>query len=497
MPPPGDDASPDLATLVSNLPGMAYRCRNDPNWTMLFVSQGCKDLLGCNPEDLLKARRGAYADFILPEDRSQVEMEVAEGLAATGAFELTYRVRTQDGHIKTVWERGRLADRDPPCGHLEGFIMDISRFRSAEEALRQSEQRYRTLTEMSPDQIVIVDRDGLILFANSTATATVNWRREEVLNRHLSEVFAPETCQRMMGAILACLETGQPVNRISRLLYPGGPLWLDINLVPLLDDQGRAAAAMVVARNVTAAREAEESIRGAAVELQRSNAELERFALVASHDLQEPLRSVTGFSRLLLKRFGADLDEEARQYLQQALAGAQRMETLIQDLLTYARVGNARTEKAPVELGALVEEALENLRAARDQKAARIVWQDLPRIHGDRAQLRQLLQNLLGNALKFTGEARPEIEIRARDDGATWEVAISDNGVGLDPLDRERAFEVFTRLNPREAYPGSGVGLAVCRRIVEHHGGRIWLDSRPGAGTTVFFTLPKAPPEAP
>jgi signal transduction histidine kinase len=325
----------------------------------------------------------------------------------------------------------------------------------------------------------------------------VNRRREEVLNRHLSEVFAPETCQRMMGAILACLETGQPVNRISRLLYPGGPLWLDINLVPLLDDQGRAAAAMVVARNVTAAREAEESIRGAAVELQRSNAELERFALVASHDLQEPLRSVTGFSRLLLKRFGADLDEEARQYLQQALAGAQRMETLIQDLLTYARVGNARTEKAPVELGALVEEALENLRAARDQKAARIVWQDLPRIHGDRAQLRQLLQNLLGNALKFTGEARPEIEIRARDDGATWEVAISDNGVGLDPLDRERAFEVFTRLNPREAYPGSGVGLAVCRRIVEHHGGRIWLDSRPGAGTTVFFTLPKAPPEAP
>jgi PAS domain S-box-containing protein len=480
---------------MSNLPGMAYRCRNDPNWTMVFVSEGSRTLLGCKPEDLIHNQRLAYADLILPEDRSDVEKGVAEGLGSTGSFELFYRIRRLDGQVRHVWEKGRLADRNPPSGHLEGFIMDISRLKAAEEGLRRSEQRYRTLTEMSQDQIFIVNREGFVLFVNGTASNAIQRDPADLPNRHLSEIFPPQTQQRMMAGILECLETRKPINRIARIEYPGEPLWLDTNLVPMFDDQGRAFAAMGVSRNVTEAREAEERVRAFATELQRSNAELERFAFVASHDLQEPLRSVAGFSRLLLKRFGADLDDEGRQYIELALAGAQRMEAMIQDLLAYARLGNARPERQSTDLNVALQEVLQNLQAAREEKAATITIPTLPVVQGDPGQLRQLFQNLLGNALKFTAQRPPRISVTARDIPEGWEFAVEDNGIGIDPADLGRAFEVFARLHPRDAYPGSGLGLPVCRKIVEGHGGRIWLESRLGDGTTVFFTLPRSPRE--
>ena len=236
---------------------------------------------------------------------------------------------------------------------------------------------------------------------------------------------------------------------------------------------------------------AEESLRRAAEELARSNKDLEQFAYVASHDLQEPLRMVTGFVQLLQQKYGGRLDADAEQYIAFAVDGAKRMHTLINDLLTYSRVGARGKEPAPTDAGASLQRALDNLQASIHETGAEISHGELPIVRADGTQLTQLFQNLIGNAVKFRGAAPPKIHIDARRDGDAWRFSVRDNGIGIDPKSQERIFQVFQRLHSRQEYPGTGIGLAICQRIVERHGGRIWVESAPGEGATFHFTLPE------
>jgi signal transduction histidine kinase len=241
-------------------------------------------------------------------------------------------------------------------------------------------------------------------------------------------------------------------------------------------------------------RAAEKALEVHAQELARSNAELEQFAYVASHDLQEPLRMVSGFVDLLAEEHGASLPPEAKEYIAFALEGTHRMHALIQDLLAYSRVGS-RTEKfAPVSLEKVVGEVLFDLQAAVKDAGAEITHDPLPTVMGEPLQLRQVLQNLLSNAIKFRGAEPPRIHVSAgRDDGTgEWLVSISDNGIGIDPKHADKVFVIFQRLHSREAYPGTGIGLAICKKIVERHGGRIWVEGEPGKGSTFKLALPAA-----
>ena len=225
-------------------------------------------------------------------------------------------------------------------------------------------------------------------------------------------------------------------------------------------------------------------------DLFRSNRDLEQFAYVASHDLQEPLRMVATYTQLLAERYRGKLDENADKYIHYAVDGALRMQTLIQDLLAFSRIGKQGCERVETDCNAVVENAVKNLTAAIQESGAHIEYQGLPAVMGDATQLTQLFQNLIANAIKFRGSEPPMIRIRAEKQSHEWTFAFADNGIGIAPDHGEVIFVIFKRLHTRTEYPGSGIGLAICKKIVERHGGRIWVESKVGSGSTFKFTLP-------
>ena len=233
-------------------------------------------------------------------------------------------------------------------------------------------------------------------------------------------------------------------------------------------------------------------------ELERSNAELEQFAYVASHDLQEPLRKVASFTQLLERRYSGQLDERADQYIAFAVDGAKRMQVLINDLLSFSRVGRFTREHAEVSVADLVTQALANLSLVVEETGTTVtVAEDMPRVSADVSLLVGVFQNLIGNAIKFRGDVPPVIAVGCTDEGPDWEISIADNGIGIECQYADRIFVIFQRLHPKDAYPGTGIGLAMCRKIIDYHGGRIWLDTSVTSGTTFRFTLPKLPADLP
>lgn len=234
----------------------------------------------------------------------------------------------------------------------------------------------------------------------------------------------------------------------------------------------------------------EHQLRAAVAELERSNSELEQFAYVASHDLQEPLRMVGSYTGLLKRRYHGRLDAEADEFIDFAVDGVTRMRALINDLLAYSRVGRGEQRVAPADSRAALDRALANLQTGIAERRAEIRIGSLPAVLGDELQLTQLFQNLLANGLKFCKDGRPEISIDARREGDQWVFTIRDNGIGIDPKYRDRIFLIFQRLHGRDEFPGTGIGLAICKKIVERHGGRIWVESEPGKGAAFRFTMP-------
>jgi light-regulated signal transduction histidine kinase (bacteriophytochrome) len=234
----------------------------------------------------------------------------------------------------------------------------------------------------------------------------------------------------------------------------------------------------------------EEMLARYAEELKRSNTELEQFAYIASHDLQEPLRMVTSYLKLLERRYKGQLDSDADDFIYYAVDGASRMQSLIEGLLAYSRVSTRGGEFEAVRCEEVFDQALRNLVIAVEDSGAEVTHDPLPEVSADELQLGQLFQNLIGNAIKFHGADPPRIHVTAEEGDGEWVFSVSDNGIGFDPEQAERAFAIFQRLHHEEKYSGSGIGLALCKRIVERHGGRIWAESQPGGGSVFYFALP-------
>ncbi len=231
------------------------------------------------------------------------------------------------------------------------------------------------------------------------------------------------------------------------------------------------------------------ALKNRAEELTRSNAELEKFTYVAYHDLQEPLRMVSSYTQLLARRYQGQLDTDADDFIGFAVDGAVRMQQLINDLLAYSRVGTLGKELAPTPADAAVQRAMVNLRTAIEESGAAVTRDLLPTVMADAGQMVELFQNLIGNAIKYRSDEPPRVHVSAVRDGAGWHFAVRDNGIGIDPQYAERVFEIFQRLHTRAQYPGTGIGLAICRKIVERHGGRIWVESQMGMGAMFHFTI--------
>jgi len=270
----------------------------------------------------------------------------------------------------------------------------------------------------------------------------------------------------------------------------GAYRWILDRGMPRYTPDGGFAGFIGSCTDITERKQAEDALARQARDLTRSNADLEQFAYVASHDLQEPLRMVTSYLQLLQRRYQGQLGEDADEFIAFAVDGATRMQRLIQDLLAYSRVGTQGEAFVPTDCEQVLARVLSNLHMTLAESQAVVTHDPLPTVPADAAQIAQVLQNLLSNALKFRSAEPPRVHVTATRQESAWVFAVRDNGIGLDPEYAERIFVIFQRLHGRTEYPGTGIGLAICKKIVERHGGRIWVDSRPGHGATFCFTLP-------
>lgn len=360
---------------------------------------------------------------------------------------------------------------------------------------------------------LIVDWSGRIVFVNRPTESWFGYRREELIGQKI-EVLVPERHRSAHSGNRAGF-IAQPRPRpmgagleLFARRKDGTEFPVDISLWPLEREGGLFVLAAIrdmteqkrlqeeLARERRELVQARQELERTVADLKRSNAELEQFAYVSSHDLQEPLRMVASYTQLLAKRYKGKIDADADEFIGYAVDGANRMQKLIQDLLAYSRVTTQGHAFQWVDCHALLEEVLRNLRLAVEESRA-VVTPDISlTVMADRSQLGQVFQNLIGNAIKFRGPEPPWIHMSVERKGAEWRFAIRDNGIGIEPQYADRIFVVFQRLHDREAYPGTGIGLAICKKIIERHGGRIWVESQLGKGATFYFTLPIVAPEA-
>jgi PAS domain S-box-containing protein len=354
----------------------------------------------------------------------------------------------------------------------------------------------RVIESMS-EALLLMDRTGCVVRVNPAAVALLECEEANLVGRPLAEIWGnaaiPATpwqlVQRATSGRLPQFDT-----EISTRTGRSVPISISVGLVR--DRRGRITGMQAVARDISERKRAEEALAQQAQELARSNAELEQFAYIASHDLQEPLRMMASFSQLLEKRYQGRLDADADEFIGYIVNGAIRMQRLIDDLLTYSRVGRLGQSFAPTDCAKIIEMALLNLRSAIEEAGAAVNAGALPVVMADATQLVRLFQNLIGNAIKFRGHSPARVHVGAKHQGDEWLFWVQDNGIGIEPQYLERIFLIFQRLHNRHEYPGTGIGLAIAKKIVERHGGRIWVASEPGRGSTFYFTLPAGEPDS-
>lgn len=405
------------------------------------------------------------------------------------------------------------------------LLAEVKERRQAEAALRKSEELYRTLARNFPSgSIFLFDPDLRYTLAEGTGLAEVGLNPEQLVGKTIWEALPPQTCGRIEPLYRSALAGEAKITEVSYAdkIYR-------VHTLPVKNEQGEIFAGMAMTQDITVQKQAEQALINAREELEkrvqkrtkqlteantvleaeiaerlvaqqkleqltteltRSNQELEQFAYVASHDLQEPLRAVTSYTQMLARRYSGQLDEKADKYVGYIVDGATRMQQLIQDLLTYSRVGRYELKLQPTDCNEVLNRVLKDLQVAIAQSNAIVTFDVLPTVMADTPQIVQLFQNIIGNAIKYRGEEPPQVHISASQQDSEWLFSVRDNGIGIEPQYAERIFVIFQRLHTRKEYSGTGLGLAICKKIVERHGGRIWVESQPGCGSTFYFTLP-------
>ncbi|MGD9100886.1 MAG: PAS domain S-box protein, partial [Anaerolineae bacterium] len=438
---------------------------------------GLDELIGKN---LSIFHGGARLDQVLGRSQSLQEQ---------GSHRVEVQSTRKDGSTFPALMSGMIIkDQEGKPLFFTATMVDITQRKQMEEALRESEEHYRTLFESVPIGIGLATLDGKILAHNEAMHKMTGYSESEFEQVKLANTYQhPQERDLLLERLRA---DGFVQDFEVKLRRKDGTIYhasLTVTLVTL----GGKDAILTMAQDITARVRADEQLRHYAAELERSNRELQQFAQIVSHDLQEPLRMVSSYLQLLERRYEGQLDQDADDFIAFAVDGATHMQDLVKDLLAYSRVGTHGRSFEPTDCQVILEQVLSNLQIALEESDATVTHDPLPVLVADGIQLVQLFQNLIGNAIKFRGERQPKIHIGVEYQGNEWLFSVRDNGIGIEARYFERIFLIFQRLHTQAEYPGTGIGLAICKRIVERHDGRMWVESDPRRGSTFYFTIPE------
>jgi PAS domain S-box-containing protein len=474
-------------TLVENIPQGIFM--KDRKFRWVSINENFARNLGVRPSDIVgKVDRDLFPIDIADKYHAD-DIRIME-TGQTEEFEEESILGGRHVWVNTI--KTPVLDKNGEIVGVLGVFWDITDRRHAEEALRESERRLRELTESLPQLIWTCRADGPCDYLSPQWVAYTGIPEQEQLGFGWLEQIHSEDRAPTVVRWNAAVGAGSAFDIEFRIRRSDGVYrWFKTSALPLRDREGRVVKWLGTNSDIEDQRRAEDQVRRSLVELQRSNQDLEQFAYVASHDLQEPLRMVASYTQLLAEKYEGQLDDKAKKYIDYAVDGAVRMQRLVNDLLSYSRISTKGRAPEPTDSHAVLGEALGNLQTAIEESRAMVTNDDLPVVRADATQLLQVFQNLIANAIKFRRGDPPRVHVAARDGGHEWEFSVKDNGIGIDAQYANRVFVIFQRLHARPEYPGTGIGLAVCKRIVERHGGRIWLESEPGKGSTFFFTVSK------
>ncbi|HWR89925.1 MAG TPA: PAS domain S-box protein, partial [Dissulfurispiraceae bacterium] len=459
---------------------------------ILDVNRSALELFGYDKDEMIGLDVTClYAD---PRDRESFQRRIEE---KGSVREYEVPLRRKDGAVMfcVITSSVRYGEDGDILGY-QGIIRDRTERKLADDALRLSEEKFSKVFRSSPDWIVISAlSDGRLIDVNDAFLRITGYTRDEVIGKTSAELNLWVNYEERAEVTRILREKGVIRDHEVQFRMKSGEIRTMQRSAELIDLQGEKCI-INVTRDVTEKKTGEEQLRKFAQELKRSNEELQYFASVVAHDLQQPLLTTLGFLRRLQKKYGSKLEEEASELVSDALGSAERMQTFISALLDYSRVSAVKKIHEPVNANTVLDRVLFDLKSAIDGSGSVVTRDVLPDVVANEVQLAQLFLNLINNAIKFRGPQPPRIHVSAARSGNEWIFSVKDNGIGIPPDKSAHIFQIFQRLHRSDEYPGTGIGLAVCRKIVERHGGRIWVESCHGKGSTFFFTMPVTNPEA-
>ena len=483
----------------------------------LYANRSTVELLGYTPQDIQDIGTDFMSHLVHPADIPHIldHQKHLTTLTEDDYLTLEYRMKHTNGEWRWLRSRETVFSRTVAGlpKRVLGIAEDITDYKRVEDVLRQTnedlEQRVQQRTvelesahqqlrfhvENSPLGVIEWDSQFRVQGWSKQAERIFGWKAEEVLSQQLNDwqFVYPDDLEFVHQKALNLLNPESPPEIIENrnLTKDGNMLYCQWYNSVLFDESNAVVSILSLVQDQTERKQAEEQLQQLNQQLQRSNQELEQFAYVASHDLREPLRKIRSYSDLLVKRYQGQLDERADKYISYITDSVIRMQALITDLLTYSRVSRNELVLEPTDLDQILQQTLTDLSPAIEENQAIINTTHLPIVQANSLQIGQVLQNLIANAIKFRREQPPRIDIKAECQDDFWQISIQDNGIGIDPSYSDRIFAIFQRLHYREEYPGTGIGLAICQKIVERHGGKIWVESELGQGSTFHFTLIK------
>lgn len=473
----------------------------DEDKSCVWLNRRWLDYAGMTLEESLGV---GWLKTVHPDDREEAFATYQAAFEKAQPFSLSYRLRRSDGSHR--WHTAFGQPRIDADGYLRGYVglsvddhderANRKALENAHEALKESANIHRSLIDQSNNFIGLMTPDGVLTDANRTSLEGAGIDADEVLGKPFVETpwwrHSEALRQRLLEAIDRAAGGETDRFEATHLDEFGEPIYIDFSLTPVKSESGEVIYLIPEGRDVTLHRRREAELQETLELLDHSNRDLEQFAYIASHDLQEPLRKISSYCQLLSEEQGERLDDEGREYLQVVVEGADRLKKLVKDLLSFSRITTRGKELAPTSSEDCLREALGNLEVAIEESRARIGHDPLPPVIADASQLVSLFQNLVGNAIKYRGDDAPRIHVGGRELGSEFEFFVRDNGIGIAEEHSERVFKIFQRLHNRRDYSGTGIGLALCKRIIERSGGRVWLESEPGEGSTFYFTMPLA-----